>query len=215
MVKKYYMIQLILAILISSCSHKVIPDYLVERFTYCYDGNDTKIDSLLNINGYYVIAESFNDFGYNSTDTSYFNILFYNNGLCVVNFFPFDNKGRILDNKFIPAFFNTIVNDSKSNEAYLFYNSRKWGRYVVDSDIVKIQCIYKPQKGETTRIWNIDEVWYKIVNYTTLIEINPTSVSDLYIKNNYLPAQFIPLIEKPIPDCWLLKENWFYCNKNK
>ncbi len=81
MVIQYNLIQIVLLLMFSYCGvEKDVPKYISERFTYCYDGKDTGIDSLLNTDGYYVIADSFKDIGYNSRkDTAYFNLMFYSN----------------------------------------------------------------------------------------------------------------------------------------
>jgi hypothetical protein len=200
--------------LFSSCEQKDVPKHISEGFTYCYDGKDTGIDSLLNTDGYYVIAEPFNNSGYNSQiDTLYFNLMFYDNGVCVLNFFPLDNKGRFIDNKYIPLFFQTIIEERESKTSSIFYNSFKWGRYIIEGDTIKVQCIYRPRAGETTTIWGINEVWYKIINRTTIIEIPAETLANTTtsLKSIYLPARFVPVKEKPIPDCWLMKEDWFMC----
>jgi len=215
MVIQIYLKQIAILIMLSSCGvQKDIPKYISEKFTYCYDGKDTGIDSLVKLDGYYVIAESFKDMGYNSNkDTSYFNIMFYENGICVFNFFPLDNKGRIIDNTFMPLFFKTIIDERESKEAYYFYNARGWGRYIIEGDTIKAQCIYRPRAGETTTIWGINEVWYKIMDRTTIIEIPSESLTTATtsLKSIYLPARFVPVKEKPTPDCWLMKEDWFRC----
>ena len=214
----------ILILLISCGVQKDIPDNISERFTYCYDGNDTRIDSLLKIDGYYVIAESFEDIGYPSMneDTSYFNILFYENGLCVFNFFPLDNKGQVMDNNSMPLFFKTIIEENESLEASYFYNSRKWGRYIIEGDTIKAQCIFRPKAGETSRVWGINEVWYKIINRTAIIRIPAESQINKTITTNskndkqqYLPARFVSVKERPQPKSWLLEEAWFWCKEAK
>jgi hypothetical protein len=227
MVKHYFFAQIILLIMTSSCSQKVAPKYVKEVFTYCYDGKNTGIESLLDIDGYYVIAEPFDNSGDNSKiDTSYFNIMFYGNGVCVLNFFPLDNKGRFIDNKYMPLFFQTIIKERESKTSSIFYNFFKWGRYIIEGDTIKAQCIYRPRAGETTSIWGINEVWYKIINSTTIIEIpseslTNTTTSDLMyhmFKNKErisLSARFVPLTVKPTPDCWLMKEDWFWCKNRK
>jgi hypothetical protein len=208
------MIQIILLIMFSSCEQKVVPEHISEGFTYCYDGKNTGIDSLLNIDGYYVIAEPFSNYGYNSRDTTYFNMMFYRNGVCVLNFFPLDNKGRVISNKLMPLFLKTIIEERESKEATFFYNTRKWGRYIIEGDTIKAQCIYRPRAGETSSIWEITEVWYKIINRNTIIEIPSKSLTNATTKRKY-PAQFVPLTERPAPDCWLMKEDWFRCDKEK
>jgi hypothetical protein len=214
MVIHYNLIQIAFLILFSSCEQKDVPAHISEGFTYCFDGKNTGIDSLLNTDGYYVIAEPFNNSGYNSQiDTLYFNLMFYDNGICVLNFFPLDNKGRFIDNKYIPLFFQTIIEERESKTASIFYNSFKWGRYIIEGDTIKAQCIYRPRAGETTNIWGINEVWYRIINRTTIIEIPSESLTNTTtsLKSIYLPARFVPVKEKPTPDCWLMTEDWFRC----
>lgn len=204
--------QIIILIMLSSCSvQKSVPTYISERFTYCYDGEDSGIDSLLKTDGYYVIAQSFKDIRSNTKmDTSYYNMMFYDNGICVFNFFPSDGK-HIIDNKYIPQYFKCIIENPECGFALGFYNYEKWGRYLIKGDTIKAQCIYRPMAGETTTIWGINEVWYKIVNRTTIIEIQSESLINTTTNRKYLPARFVPLTERPTPDCWLMKEDWFRC----
>ena len=76
--------------------------------------------------------------------------------------------------------------------------------------------------------WSAWEVWYKVIDRNTLEEIyyNPIhymSESDWenWEKNKkqrektIVPAKFIPVDEKPIPNCWLKEEDWFWCEKRK
>lgn len=215
MVANYILRYLLFIILLSSCAQKGLPDYVSDKFTYCFDGKDTGIESLININGYYVIAQPFSNFGYNSSDTSYFNLMFYSNGVCIINFFPSDGR-QIVDNKYIPQYFKKIIDNPEF--ALGFYKYERWGRYIVEGDTIKAQCIYRPRKGETTKIWGVNEIWYKIINDTTIIEIPSIQLENTktkhlsdYKKRKYLPAQFVPLSERPTPDCWLIKEDWFWC----
>ncbi len=212
MVIHYNLILIVLLFIFSSCGvQKDVPKYILERFIYCYDGKDTGIKLLMNIDGYYVIAESFKDMGYTSNkDTSYLNILFYENGLCVLNILPTDGKYTI-DNSYMPRYLKNIMENPEGGLALGFYNTKRWGKYIVEGETIKAQIIYRPSAGETTKIWGIYEVWYKIINRNTIIEI-PSESSDKANKHRkYVPARFVPLIERPKPDCWLIKEDWFRC----
>lgn len=130
MVRSNSLVKLALLFLLTSCwAQKNLPNYKSQKFTYCYDGKNTKIGSLLKTNGYFVISESFKDVGYDfNKDTSFFNIMFYENGICVFNFFPRDSNGRVIDNKLIPQFFKTIIKEGNSKQALGFYNGRLWGK---------------------------------------------------------------------------------------
>lgn len=219
MVKKILFIKIAMFIAVSSCSvQKDLPEYISKKFTYCYKDQDTGINSLLEMDGYYVVTQLFKDIGYpTNKDTSYFNILFYDNGLCIFNFFPLDDKGRVINNKLMPSFFNTVIEDKESPEALYFYNYSRWASYIIEGDTIKAQWIYRPRFGETTTIWSLNEVWYKIINRTTIIEIpsgseiNPSAS----IKSRYVPARFVHVKEKPTPDSWLIKEDWFWCEGAK
>lgn len=91
------------------------------------------------------------------------------------------------------------------------------GNYVLYGDTIRIQYITPP--GGMSR--GIVEIWFKIVNRTTLLkiyqgsgeEVNPDSLPPL---NSYLDKKFV-LHSKDIRNnpnkSWIIKRKWFWCDK--
>ena len=71
--------------------------------------------------------------------------------------------------------------------------------------------------------WTAFEIWYKVLDKNTLLEINsfPIHYTSEIDKANYeqtkkktkiYPTIYIQTTIIPSSDCWIKKENWFWCN---
>ncbi len=99
---------LLIVVICSSCGCNIVPQYIKQDFNYCYDGIDTGIDSLINIEGYYVLSDE-NDFPSR--------LMFYRDGIYV--------DGFILSNP-LQLQFEKMIN--KPNKLKLFHRDNRWGR---------------------------------------------------------------------------------------
>jgi hypothetical protein len=217
---------------ISSCAYYIAPNYIKQNFTFCNDGKSKGIDSLININGYYSIAEPYSrpvfstPYDKNKTkyasDTMYQNLMFYRDGLFVIDFFALDANGTFEDDSKIPKFFKQIVENKESKVSKFFYSSFDWGSFRINGDTIKMQYIDRPIFGESRTFWYAWEIWYKVLNRNSIIEIysNPIHYTTKSDWENYqkakkekviLPAKFVPVAVIPSSDCWLKKEKWFWC----
>ena len=95
MVKYIYLF--IMVFICTSCGFFIVPKHVKQNFTYCYDGIDTGIDSLINIEGYY-------DFISKSCQSCYTRVMFYKDGTYVASS-TYPRAGIIwFDEKWIAVF---------------------------------------------------------------------------------------------------------------
>jgi len=205
-----------------------IPKSIKNSFTYCYDGKYTGIDTLINIDGYYLaisIKENIKAIGGfldarlgRCIDTTYTRIMFYNNGLMVYNmadiYYNYIKKEHL--RKDVASFLQDFSENSEAVGANDFYGN-DWGRYIVCGDTIKVQRAHK--STSLNDAWVLREIWYKIIDKNTILCIDyfrlpTTTVPQVSRGENYL-MNFIPIPAKPKPDkSWILKEKWFWCNES-
>lgn len=207
--KKAILIIIACACLALSCSS--IPKRVRNAFTYCYTGTYTGIDTLININGYYSVVDS-----YNATS-----IMFYDNGLAAIGNVSY-NMEQLDKNK--PLFYKEVAENPETKEAKHFYNLIDCGSYVICGDTIKIQMIYGVRSIDDNLIGM--ERWYKIIDKDTLqfLDAFPvtTNKKDKEDWRRSVPVfsrggkkiTFIPVPVKPQLDYfWILREKWFWCNE--
>jgi len=108
---KIILINIVIMIAFLSCSSG-------KYFTNYYTGNYTGLDTLINLQGYY-ISSSCDPFYYTMT-------MFYNNGLAIHSTIP-DND--------VSDFFINVYEGKLKNE----YSRLWWGSYVIKNDTIKLQ----------------------------------------------------------------------------
>jgi len=207
MVKLLNLLLIIFGVMIiSSCGYNIVPKHVKQNFTYCYDGFDTILDTQINIEGYY-------DFLKEDCSGCHYYIMFYKDGIYVSGFY-YDS---------MQSHFEYMVNyDSKALYRFHKYNGW-WGCYIIDNDTIKLQTVHHPAWWESSMVWWLEEVWYKILDENTIIGIYPSkkpvrypeNLEEKYYMRKYgVPAKFTPLSVKPDSNCWLKREKWFWCNEN-
>lgn len=108
----YYCFSIIF--ILTSCIS--VPKNVIKKIDYCYDGKNTGLDSLLNLNGFYYLGEDFNY----STNGEF---IFYKNG-----FIQFVTGKYWLEENF---------DDSTEYGSY--------GAYTLSNDTIKAQIISSPE----------------------------------------------------------------------
>jgi len=217
--------------ILKSCSYKNASSIYINNFTYCYKNQPTGLDTLLQLNGFYTSMEIKPIILYHKNnqeviDTSYYNDMFFKNGICLRNFGATKNGVSISNNK-ISNFFDSINNGKLTNyEKMIFYNGYFWGSYKIVNDTIKAQYIYKPIHYSVNDSWRGHEIWYKILNSKYIKEINlipldgfKSKADSIWFYNMYstgvnkkAPYNFIPTNTIPSPDSsWIVKEPWFWC----
>ena len=204
---------LIIVALNSCASISLKKDFkrIAGKFTYHYTGEDTGINSVLNINGFF----------YDSLHVNYdSNTMFFKNGLVVQSISDGKRlkKGQDQD---IALLLKEIAKNEDLEYLHNFYNV-DWGRYVLCGDTIKIQMIKRHFGMVSGRHGYV--LWYKILDRNTLRKIYvdffyfsdlPESKRDEY---TYYPNEctdIIPLTFKeacvPSTDkAFILKHKWFW-----
>jgi hypothetical protein len=215
-----------ISILCNSCIpigfyvHNVRPSYIKKGIT-CYDGKDPNIDSLINISGCYheIIISKRKDYYFDKIyetpiDTSWTNIMFFKDGICVANFPNFGDKNDL------SLYFKELGNSLVIKTS--FYKIAYWGKYIISNDTIIVQCVQRPFSSDGAPSWYAYEYWYKIIDKNTIQRIYEKPIcnkSEFNYKNSilknmtYLPAKFIPIDVLPTSDNWVKKKKWFWCNK--
>ena len=205
MVKYIYIF--IIGIICNSCGFFIVPKHVKQNFTYCYDGLDTGIDSLINIEGYY-------DFTSKDCPSCYIRIMFYKDGTCVIG--SFYSKGES-----VQSYFENIVNHDPKG-LYYFHKYKDWGCYIIKGDTIKLQKIDRPVGWESDARWFLEEIWYKILDNKTIVGICPSkrpspysydSYEDSYMSRYGVPAKFTHLTVRPDSNCSLKQKKWFWCSE--
>ncbi|WP_280646891.1 MULTISPECIES: hypothetical protein [unclassified Dysgonomonas] len=185
--RNIFIISLIISVFMC-CSSR--PNY----FSNYYTGQYTGLDTLIDIQGYYV--SPFCD------SSAYYMVMFYNNGLLL------NARTSDPDNKYFVECFNGQHEDENF----------EWGCYEIHGDTIKTQtCLdYGPVYGAYTIFRD-----YLIGADNKLQQISDYLLDD--VKKQYLnkwkygksqfcqPSSFHPLASKrDSSDCELLKKKWFY-----
>lgn len=184
----------------------------------CYTKNNTGLDTLINIHGFYtkmVINENEGILGMRhgkfqklGIDTSYFNFVFFNDGIFVGDI---SAPGRSISN-----YLDQMFNGEKTFNDRAFYQ----GSYSIQGDTIKVQYI----SPGYSNVWNGYEIWYRIVDKNTIVDFYRKylglSASDRTKEaykpryyDNANPSRFVFVKNMPESSSWLKKEKWFYCNQ--
>ena len=215
----------------TSCQYAVMPHRIQKELTYCYTNNNTGIDSLLNIKGYYSFNQDYSRVRGDSANSKKYrlgfvtcyknictNILFFKDGIIALGFFDYEQQ--------IPEYINEIYKRTLQGKKSQFYNYEFWGKYIIEDGIIKAQLTNRPSPLSAT--WMPFEIWFKIDDNTTIQlmasrylhytkSYQNKSNMDLVIlkEDDYLPANFTPLeIELP-SNTWLKNKKWFWCDKKQ
>ncbi len=205
--------------LMNSCSNYV-PPRVKKDFTYCFNPALDYSNSKVKFNGYFVKTIPFQRPIYNNNnttyelDTIYSNIMFFKNGIFVERFKQLGcGNCDIAEN----TQFLMEINQDNVTATTSFYDRFNWGIYLVNLDTIKTQSVN--HQTWPNPYWNTVEVWYKIVDNETLVEIYGKNLSD----NRKLPSfpsdsisyHFIETNLSIKPDTWLKKEKWFWCDEKE
>jgi hypothetical protein len=218
------------ALSISACAYyPPIPKPVENSFSYCYNGENTGIDTLINIDGYYQEISLFKrsptiggfskDTSIYYVDTSYRHFMFYDDGIFVYNirdtYYDIDKKELI--KKDVSSFLHDFAENYETSIAKEFYDNY-WGGYIICGDTIKMQSMFKGMSLNAN--WHLREDWYKIIDKNTIMRINafnlPTTEISQPKNKTSQPIIFFSIPTKPESDkSWILKEKWFWCNEEQ
>lgn len=185
----------------------------------CYTGMNSGLDTLINVHGFYtrtVISDKrglykwdkdgkFKEIG---IDTFYYSFLFFNDGIFIGDI----GKEGLTVSEYL-------------NQAALKGDS-VWGSvqgvYEISGDTIKVKFI---GNGQSSNQWYGKEVWYRIINKTTIIDFytKPLVVSksdkngEAFMPRRYsdgTPSNFEYVNNMPKSSSWLKQEKWFLCDSN-
>lgn len=168
-------------------------------FTYLYTSEYTGLDTLIDINGCYIVQRG--------CDSSFYSVfMFYDDGLFTIA--TTSNPSDLLD---------CFENGGKSNLCQ--YPS--WGTYRIEDNIIKTQTVLIEGMGVCTifRNYLIDEN-KNLTNVNDYVNTDNTNLG--YMKNypsftDNICAQvatFYPLSKKrDVEDCPFILQKWFSANK--
>ncbi len=186
----------------SGCSNL----FIIPRFTYCYNGINTGIDTLCKVDGVYR-----GKFIHKSGWVHYYAFMLYRDGT-IVGVPPGRNNETIAEYR---DFLHQLPSKGVKNPLL-----NTWGRYIIVGDTIKAQMIVHGNLGAVGAF----EQHIRIINDSTLIKYQITSMygtreerrkkdEESKTLGYYSEAYFIPLENRPDSTCWLKKRRWFYCKE--
>ena len=149
---KAILISIFIILIIFGCAKKPVSKAVRNDFTNCIGNKNTNIRSLIDIDGYYLMYELgryYFGFENNYKDTLDINIIFYEDGTLIYNFFS-----RYGYPKDIPGYLKKVVQNGYQDE---FYYGFYWGVYRIDGDTIKAQYI-NHTRGLAP--WDASEKWF-------------------------------------------------------
>jgi hypothetical protein len=229
--KCFYHLVFIFLILLSSCDLLRIPAALKKDFTICYSGENTGLDTIINLHGYYRTLEERDRFGENHNtlhiiDTFYSNFMFFPDG---VHLGLFSSRSKDLTPFFNEA--NECINSKGDNCSFFSYHY--WGYNCVKGDTIIAQHINHVRS--LNQFYSGEEIKYKIIDKNTLYiiswrrlgldESNQDATSfNMAIEDDKFfqafgrerttsaTAEFIWLDVVPSSECWLKKRRFNFCD---
>jgi len=190
---------------------------LLQEFTFTFDGKDTGIDALINIDGYYVVKR----FWVNDSSYGFSHLMFFRDGM-----FAQDRAFHANSKRDVPDFFHDIYRDDRRSLGFHLYERTIWGRYKIFGDTIKVQYVERPILHSQGSPWFAMEVWYKAIDRNTILEIfsKPIGLCDRERRHFYnarkrypitpLPSTFVPTDRIPCSESWIKRERWFWNNED-
>lgn len=201
-----FLLVIILSICFTSCFTKQVPKTTISKFSTCFDQNNSGIDSLININGYFtsISTKNLNRKGVSETQSmeTSIDIMFFSNGVFA---------------------YNAIIPE-KNNIDSSFFGSFYWGLYSFHQDTIKTHFL---SRASLMAPWDGWEIWYLIIDRNTVKQIYKTPIHPMskgdwaYYASQTLPKMhhgtynFVPLNYVTEHYCWLKREKWFWCDESE
>jgi hypothetical protein len=197
------LLSLFLPLMLSGCVFFRVPYETRKEFTYCYNGNYTGIDSLINIDGYYHFPPKSKDKESLGNVKAYHNCMFFKDG-----FFVFD------------VCLECLKSDETIEHTDFYKGGGRWGLYKIDGDVIKTYSL-NPLGSMSL---DLSEIWFKIIDNKTILYLQSKSevpnnqedlikldkFSEIYeVYGNFKYFEHLPDPNKT----WLKKEKWIWCNE--
>ncbi len=195
--KKYLIIFLIVLIAQSCIGYQISKKFAPAGFSYKYDGENTGLDTLLFLHGYFMTEkvydasiETHERFG---IDGHYYATRFYPDGLvCSVSSSDSTNIAK-------------AFSEDSDIKDWLY-----WGRYIVSGDTIKVQYIFDNDVMSSSTAYSSSKTDYIIAGRSTVFRIpnaKEQGTTTEPVRNKY---NFYPMINSLSPaNCPWLKKEWF------
>jgi hypothetical protein len=221
MKEKFFLLLISISFVSCNLVYHSTPQYIKDGLDYCYLKGNNGIKSLINIEGYYEYEISFK----NSEDKVQRNLMFFEDGIYCEGFFNtsiYNNSPEFKRN--LDSYFKEIAKYDSLGERSAFYELFSWGLFTINLDTIKVQTIERPVKGSSDRFWYAHEIWYKVIDENSIIEIYRKPIHKInesqknnfdYYQNNmiYGSSKFHPIEKKPKLSAWIKYEKWFWCSE--
>lgn len=208
-------------IFLASCGALFVPDAIKSKFNYCYTGNNSKLDSILNISGYFSVYYSFENNSIlkdpQTKDTLSTTVILFRDGIIL---YGFDTVSYLINNNDLKEYLHEVSKSNDNSYRKGFYDSYKmWGHYKLIADTIKAQLVVRQSRLTKLCFY---EKWFKIIDNKTIIPIyshsginKPESEisNSLNINVTYYPSSFVHLKTIPNSDCWLKYKKWFWSDQ--
>lgn len=216
---QFYFIALIF-ILMVSCNSNLVPSKIKRNFTTCYNGEYIRLDTIININGFYRAFSERDGWGENAV---------YEHRIDTNEVYFFLSSDGMF-------FYNININEKYRRDRNMSfpYPSHGKGCFVINRDTIIAQWIAKYTQTNFTA-W---EDRYRVLDKNTLLflgskplhKTSPLPATELERREHKErdfeqvfgrkrvvsdTATFIPLQVVPPSDCWLKKKKWFWCDKQE
>ncbi len=206
----------ILFFLFTGCAHKPVSKEIKKSFTNRFEGKNTGIGSLIEVDGYYKIwakGDFVKNFRTNQMDSFFLNTIFYEDGSFVYNFFSLEGYPKDIN-----GYLKQVVKNGNKDEFHFgFY----WGIYTLSNDTIKAQYINNASNSYLAP-WLGAEYWFKVRNANTLEIINEGDLGKMPVADiteynkcflKYSPAIFHHTEMVPSSYNWLKNQKWLWRNE--
>jgi len=197
---------IVLVFLVCSISGIAQIKEVIAKSTIKFEGKNTDIRQVIEIDGYYADPDAFRYGG-----SSEMCRMFFEDG----SFVSFYFKEGISENEKKTNMSKSVVGSLKNNQ--LIWGS--WGVYKIERDTI---IVYTYHKASFWIGWSLWEERYKIINRTTIKGVYLKSLlrTSEYYYENHSPwideaaYRFTPADSLPSSDCWLKEEKWIWRNES-
>ncbi|WP_165020890.1 hypothetical protein [Dysgonomonas sp. ZJ279] len=203
-------IKFIILVLATFCSHLLFagPPKSIKNAFRCFENKDTKISERINIEGFY---------------GGHF---FYENGLYARSSIIWSDPEQDINDRVnydhVLALQKAMDNRTK-NELRDFYRWEAWGNYKIEGDIIKTQSM--ENTAPLSAFNGAFETWFRIIDRNTISYLGRIRIGEDEAEKQKLEEEmskskgertiiFTPTPIPPYQKAWILKEKWFWCNKN-
>ena len=170
----------------------------------CYDGTPTRIDTILDLPGYF-LTNSFVPHRNGSLAMRCQFLVFYDDGIVFrdgVTIIGSDDCNSYIQREFYQA-----KTDSKYG-----WRRNEWGLYELRDSTIKVEFVHHPSPPERYESYIVR---YKVIDRHTIQEVFSFENDAFYSDSTLKTYHFMPVENLPSSECWLKSEKWFWCKEGR